>query len=294
MSTSAPGGSVIHDLGYRGYDGARLGTGSIARSLFTLGLRHAYGLGRSGRSRVLPFLLLAFATLPAAVMIGIVAFTGFDIGTGYAAYPDQVQTIISVFAAAQAPVLFSRDLQHRSIVLYSARPLSIGWYAVVRWLSLTAAIALFILGPVLVLYVGGLLTGLDPATHTAAFAKAAAAMVVLAAMLAAITGVISTLSTRRGLAVVASIALLVFGPGAVVLVQQLALDRGADAIAQLAGLASPYSIYTGVLHLIDPDVSSFAPPDSPLFNALYVGAAVAIPVLGLALLVLRLRSVASR
>ena len=131
----------------------------------------------------------------AAVMIGIVAFTGFDIGTGYAAYPDKVQTIISVFAAAQAPVLFSRDLQHRSIVLYSARPLSIAWYAVVRWLSLTAAIAAFILGPVLVLYVGSLLTGLDPATHSAAFAKAAAGMVVLAAMLAAITGVISTLSS---------------------------------------------------------------------------------------------------
>ena len=47
---------VIHDLGYRGYAGAREGTGAIARTLFLTGLRHCFGLGRSGRSKVLPFL----------------------------------------------------------------------------------------------------------------------------------------------------------------------------------------------------------------------------------------------
>jgi hypothetical protein len=52
------GGSVIHDLGYRPYTGPRLGPGAIARALTLTGFRNAFGLGRSGRSKVLPFVLL--------------------------------------------------------------------------------------------------------------------------------------------------------------------------------------------------------------------------------------------
>ena len=44
---------VIHDLGYRRYDGPRHGAATIARTLYVTGLRHAFGLGRSGRSKVL-------------------------------------------------------------------------------------------------------------------------------------------------------------------------------------------------------------------------------------------------
>ncbi|UUZ61934.1 hypothetical protein [Nocardioides sp. B-3] len=31
---------VIHDIGYRGYDGAREGTGALALSLYLTGVRH--------------------------------------------------------------------------------------------------------------------------------------------------------------------------------------------------------------------------------------------------------------
>ena len=48
IGQSRPG--VIHDLGYRHFDGVRDGTPTIARTLFVTGLRHAYGLGRSGKS----------------------------------------------------------------------------------------------------------------------------------------------------------------------------------------------------------------------------------------------------
>ena len=36
---------------------------------------------------------------------------------------ENIQVLVTLFAAAQAPVLVSRDLRHRSIVLYLARPL---------------------------------------------------------------------------------------------------------------------------------------------------------------------------
>ena len=116
---------VIHDLGYRHFDGIREGTPAIARNLFVTGLRHAYGLGRSGKSKVMPFLLLAMSLLPATIVVGVVVLTGLgELPVSYADYTNQTQLLVSLFAASQAPVLFSRDLRHRSIVLYFARPLS--------------------------------------------------------------------------------------------------------------------------------------------------------------------------
>ena len=124
LSRDAGRPGVIHDLGYRHFDGVREGTPAIARTLFVTGLRHAYGLGRSGKSKVMPFLLLAMSLLPATIVVGVVVLTGLDeLPVSYADYTNQTQLLVSLFAASQAPVLFSRDLRHRSIVLYLARPL---------------------------------------------------------------------------------------------------------------------------------------------------------------------------
>ena len=49
-STPTARAGAIHDIGYRHYDGARLGASYIRRSLFVETLRGAYGLGRSARS----------------------------------------------------------------------------------------------------------------------------------------------------------------------------------------------------------------------------------------------------
>ena len=50
----AEGTGVIHDLGYRRYDGPRDGVAIIARTLYVTGLRYAFGLGRSGKSKNRP------------------------------------------------------------------------------------------------------------------------------------------------------------------------------------------------------------------------------------------------
>ena len=67
---------VIHDLGYRPYDGPRNGSGAIAWALFLSGFRNAFGLGRSGKSKVLPFLLLALNLLPAVIIVGAMTLFG--------------------------------------------------------------------------------------------------------------------------------------------------------------------------------------------------------------------------
>ena len=69
---STPSGA-IHDIGYRHYTGARLGAGYATRTLFSEGLKGAFGFGRSAKSKILPLLLLAlllvFAVIAAAIAI---------------------------------------------------------------------------------------------------------------------------------------------------------------------------------------------------------------------------------
>ena len=69
---TAPAGN-IYDLCYRGYDGPRFGRPTVALGLLRQTLREAYGIGRGGRAKVAPFLLLILNTLPALLAVGITA-----------------------------------------------------------------------------------------------------------------------------------------------------------------------------------------------------------------------------
>ena len=160
----APAGraGVIHDLGYRHYTGVRHGEGFIARALFVTGLRNVFGLGRSGKSKILPFILLGLNLVPALIMVVIMVTLRMDeLPTDYASYAGTTQMLVSVFAASQAPILFSHDQRHGSIVLYLARPLRAATYALMRWCSLTAALLIFLVTPILLLLIGALLAGSD-------------------------------------------------------------------------------------------------------------------------------------
>lgn len=285
---------VIHDLGYRHYTGPRDGTGTIAVTLFITGLRHVYGLGRSGKSKILPFLLLGMSVLPALIVVGVVVLTGLsDLPVSYAGYINQVQLLVSLFAAAQAPVLFSRDLRHRSIVLYLARPLSAPLFAVTRWLSLTASILLFMVIPTLLLFVGALLAGLDVTDQTTSLLKALTLQVLLAFLLAGITGLISSISLRRGFAVVGSVMALIVLAGVVTAVQGIASSEDADNVGVAAGLVSPWSLHSGLANAWDAGVSVFTPPDGA-WTLAYVLAGVLVAA-GCALaLVARFRKVGAR
>ncbi len=285
---------VIHDLGYRRYDGPRDGTATITRTLYVTGLRHAFGLGRSGRSKVLPFLLLGLCTLPAVIVVGVVTLVGLaELPVGYAAYTTRTQLLVSLFAAAQAPVLFSRDLRYRSIVLYLARPLPAPVFALTRWLSLTSALLVFTLLPLLVLYAGALLAGLDVTDQTTDLLKAAVLLLLVTTVVAGITGLISSVSLRRGFAIVSSIIALVVVPGVVTAVQAIASAEGAETVGIAAGLASPWSLHSGLADAWDAGVTVFTAPSGG-WVAAYLVVAVLLAVLSVAALVRRLMRVGSR
>ncbi|NIT94350.1 MAG: hypothetical protein GWM91_02285, partial [Actinobacteria bacterium] len=62
-------------LGYKPHDGPRLGRGAAVRATIRDGLRRVFGLRRRARKKVLPFLLLGIAVLPAIVFVGFAFLT---------------------------------------------------------------------------------------------------------------------------------------------------------------------------------------------------------------------------
>lgn len=248
MSTPAERQAVIHDLGYRPYTGSRLGSGYVAWSLYKLGVRHCFGLGRSGKSKVLPFGLFGLMVLPTVILVGVVVTVGFDEHlVPYTSYPVVTQLIISVFVAAQAPVLFSRDIRYRLLTLYFARPLRRTTFVLVRYASLTTGVLLVVATPMLVLYVGGLLAGLPAGRETGDVLVGLLGALLLSALLASFASVTAAVTTRRGLAVAAIVVALVVSYTVVSAVQGISWDAGADAVGVAAGVFSPYTLVDGLL-----------------------------------------------
>ncbi len=289
-----PASSVIHDIGYRPYAGSRLGLGAIARALVVTGFRNAFGLGRSGRSKILPFVVLALNLAPALAIVGVVVFVGLDeLPIGYARYAAQAQVLLGIFVASQAPVLFSRDQRHGTIALYLARPLPAPVYALARWAALLAATLVFLLLPILILFVVALLGEFDLTEQVKDAGVAVVLALLLAGALTGVAGLISSVSTRRGFGVMATIAFLLLGDGVVASIQAIAHEEGRPRIGEIAGLFSPYSLYRGLVAAWA-DGTALTPPTSTAMEVAYVAVLAGIAVACLAGLVWRYRKLAAK
>lgn len=297
MPGRAEAPAVIHDLGYRGYQGTRLGEAAIARALWLTGVRHCFGLGRSGRSKVLPMALLALMLMPAVILVGVLVkgrqvLHLDDQIVAYSTYPVTTQVLISVFVAAQAATLITRDLRFGTISLYLARPVSGATYVLVRLASLAAATALLVAAPLLLLYAGGLLADLPPGRETGRILVALAGAVLLAACVAAPAAVVASLTTRRGLAVAAVIVILLLSYTGVSVVQGIAVQTHHELVGQVAGMFSPYTLLNGVqVALFHAPAATPTPPHGAGMATAYL-AVIALTVLGsIAAMLLRYRDV---
>jgi ABC-2 type transport system permease protein len=155
-----PGG-VIHDLGYRGYDGPRLGRVQIVKALTWHSFRSAFGIGRGVKGKIVPVLTFIAMCLPAlvnafAVARGNARLFGYDVYT-----PSLRVALVTIFIAAQAPELVSRDLRSRVLPLYFCRPLRRGDYPLAKYLAMTGALLVLIEVPLLLLYVGTIASAKD-------------------------------------------------------------------------------------------------------------------------------------
>ncbi|MFJ9709742.1 ABC transporter permease [Streptomyces sp. NPDC101234] len=247
LTTPAGDQSRIHDIGYRGYDGPRLGRGYARLSLYSQTLRGSYGLGRSVKSKVLPMLLFAVMCVPAAIMVAVaVATKAHDLPVSYTRYAIIMQAVISLYVASQAPQAVSRDLRFKTIPLYFSRPIETADYVQAKFAALASAMFILTGAPLLVLYLGALLAKMDFAHQSKGFGQGLVSVALLSLLFAGIGLVIASITPRRGFGIAAVIAVLIISYGAVSTLQAIADSRGSAGAVPWIGLFSPVTLIGGL------------------------------------------------
>jgi ABC-2 type transport system permease protein len=285
---------VIHDIGFRRYDGPRLGRGYLLRSLYVESLKGAYGLGRSAKSKVMPILLLAVTTLPALIIALVAGLTNADkLPLAYTSYVVDLSSAISVFVASQSPASVSRDLRFRVMPLYFSRPLSRSDYVLAKFAAMTTALFALMAIPLLVLYVGAVLDKLPFWAQTRGVLTGLGGAVLFALVLAAIGLLVASLTPKRGFGVAAIIVvLLVLGLVSATL-QGLTLDAGHDQLAGYLGAFSPFILVDGVqVWLFGATSNARVGPPGTAGGLFFVAVTIAVVAGCYAALQLRYRKVA--
>ncbi|EGX60688.1 integral membrane protein [Streptomyces zinciresistens K42] len=237
----------IHNIGYRSYDGPRLGRSYATRSLFSQSLRGSYGLGRSVKSKVLPMLLFVVMCVPAAIMVAVaVATKARELPVDYTRYAIVMQAVISLYLASQAPQSVSRDLRFKTVPLYFSRPIETADYVRAKFAALASALFLLTGAPLIVLYAGALLAKLDFADQTKGFAQGLVSVALLSLLFAGIGLVIASVTPRRGFGIAAVIAVLTISYGAVSTLQAIAEVQDSSGAIAWMGLFSPVTLIDGV------------------------------------------------
>ncbi|MEV1020117.1 ABC transporter permease subunit [Streptomyces sp. NPDC050264] len=254
----------IHNIGYRHYDGPRLGRAYARRSLFSQSLRGAYGLGRSAKSKVLPMLLFVVMCVPALIMVAVaVATKAKDLPLDYTRYAIVLQAVIGLYVASQAPQAVSRDLRFKTVPLYFSRPIERVDYVAAKYAAMASALFILTAAPLLVLYVGSLLAKLDFTEQTKGFAQGLVSVVLLSLLFAGIGLVVSAVTPRRGFGIAAVIAVLTISYGAVSTVQAIADTQDNGLAVSWLGLFSPITLIDGVQTAFLGATSAFPGADGP-------------------------------
>lgn len=241
------GAGVIHDIGFRHYDGPRLGRGWIVRSLLVETFRGAFGLGRPAKAKVMPWILIGILLAPPLIFVLVIVLTGMkELPVSYTQYFVQLQLIISLFIAGRAPYAVSRDLRNGVMPLYLSRPLKRGDYVLAKFGGLALAMFAILAGPEVLLFVGALLAKLPVGDQIAGFAEGLALAVVLALMLTGIGLVIAAFTPRRGLGVAAIITTLVVASAIAGILWGILSFMGHDALGAYLSAIDPYNVVNGL------------------------------------------------
>jgi ABC-2 type transport system permease protein len=263
---AAPG--VIHDLGYRRYDGKRLGRAQIARALCWHSLRSAFGIGRGVKAKIVPVITFGIMCLPAVInAVAVAVSTSHARIVPYDTYVPALRVLVmTVFIAAQAPELVSRDLRSHVLPLYFARPVRRIDYPLAKLAAFVIACLIMIEIPLLLLYIGTVMQahGLSAIwAQTRALTPGLLVGLMWAAVLAAIGLVLASFSGRRAYAT-GAIAIFFFLTWTLARLLSRIAERVGHAVpvhggpvvfkaagtipagVHLAGLISPFTVLDGV------------------------------------------------
>ena len=151
---------VVFDLGYKPHDGPRLGTPAAVRATMKDGIRRVLGIRRKARKKVLPWLLLGVAALPAIVFVGLAFFLGEfspDTESPFGGHPEYfllAGTMIMLFSALAGPELLVPDREEGVLAVYSSRPMRARDYVLARAGALAVVVFAFLFIPNLLMWFG--------------------------------------------------------------------------------------------------------------------------------------------
>lgn len=287
----------IFDLGYRGYDGPRLGRRHAISSLFTQSLKWTFGIGRGGRAKIAPFALAGLTLLPAVLAVGIRALAG-PATDGLTPITPQnylpfVQTFIAFFVVAQAPELLGRDQRHHVLTLYFSRALERTDYALAKYGALVCALALVLLVPQALLLLGIVFASIDLGAGLGEALPLVLPILlstlVAAAFFSGVGLVIAAFTPRRAFAsgAIVAVFLVLSGVVSVMVVE----GRPRDPLRYVA-LLDPYALLDGLASTLFGAVSrNETVTRSGIDPAIFAAGACGVAVITLIVLVLRYRRI---
>jgi ABC-2 type transport system permease protein len=295
MSASPETAGTIYDIGYRHYDGPRLGRRGALGAIVGSGLRSVFGLGRSARSKIIPWGAVVLAALPAVIAIAVKVLAGDLIELyDYHSYLWSIGALLPIFVAAQAPELVVNDIRNHVLPLYFSRPIRRVDYVVAKGLALGIGLLSLTLLPVLVLFTGRVLAAEDV---LAALGDEAGSLpgilgngILHAVVLASLGLAVCSLAARRAYAAGAILALFLVGS----VISGIFEDAGTQSsvFQNLAPFASPLAILDGAREWLFGGVVGESPvgtSEAPLIA--YGIAALIVTLLSWAVLALRYRRI---
>ena len=292
MTEPAEGG--IYQLGYKPYQGVRLGRGAAVVALYRDSVRSAFGLGRKPSAKIAPAVLIGLAVVPALVQVAVGALAGAVADLiEHSDYFRIVQIILALYGAAVAPEIAGRDQRNRSLALYFSRPIGRTDYALAKYAAIVTAMLAITLVPQLLLWLGRGLATEEFGTYLTeewdVLGRILAAGLVASALIGAVAVTVAAQTPRRAFATFGIIAVFL-----VTLAISGILAGGIDTRETHYGIfVAPFNVIDGLSLWL---FNATPPPDSPLERAgfdgaWYLAAAGAWTVVGVALLVRRYRVV---
>ena len=157
----------IIDRGYRSYDGPRTGLPGAMRSVVRYSVRHTLGLGRSARHKILPWLAVVIALVPAVVFVGLAVvldsdLIGEEILLDYHEYYGFISTALFFFCGIVVPDILVSDRRNGMLPLYLSTPLQRWSYLTSKALAVAVTLAVLTIGPLLFLLLAYTIEGSGP------------------------------------------------------------------------------------------------------------------------------------
>ena len=243
--THAGEASVIHDIGYQRYTGRRLGRGPVFVSLYVHGFRAAFGLGRSAKAKIFPWLVAGIVLGVAVILAAVRSVTG-SLPMNYIQFADSMSWLVIFFVAIVAPELVSRDMRSGVLPLYFSRPLRAADYIGAKFVALVTAVWLLLGVPQFVIFLGGAFTTKTGFSgvwdELGDLLPAWSYSLLWAVLFASISLIIASLTGKRAFAAAGIVAVFLMTTPVVGVLSILP----STTAQHLAGLASPMSLTSGI------------------------------------------------